>query len=185
MTFDEGINQSEKGLQKIIEGSNLLSETVVNAFLFTWQWWLGIGFFILPWVLWVIIRKKESTGRLLIAGFVTIILSLMIDLTASTLGLWSYPMKFSPVAPQLLLPYHFSLVPVAIMVVLQIKPKANPVLKGAIFAALAAFGGMNFVKMIHFYNPKGWSSVYDFFIFLSIFLVAYWISNLDSFKKLT
>jgi multisubunit Na+/H+ antiporter MnhE subunit len=185
MTFDEGLKQSEKGYHKFIEGNDLMSEAVGHAFLYTWQWWLGIALFILPWILWLMIRKKESTGRLLVGGFVAIILSFVIDLIATSQGLWSYPLKFSPIAPQLFLPYHFSLTPVAIMLVLQIKPKANPLIKGSIFAAIAAFGGMNFFAMLKFYDPKGWSTIYDFIIFLCIFLVAYWFSNMDSFRKIT
>ncbi|WP_408008129.1 CBO0543 family protein [Pseudalkalibacillus sp. A8] len=185
MTVKEGIKQTESAYEQLIEVNNLISEAVVNAFMFTWQWWFGIGLFIIPWIFWFLFRDKESTGRLLIGGFVTINLSLIIDLIALSYGLWSYPMKFLPIAPLLFLPYHFSLTPVAIMFVLQIKPRAKPLLKGLIFAAIAAFGGMNFFAMIDFYNPKGWSTIYDFFIFLSIFFVANWFSNMDSFKKIT
>jgi FtsH-binding integral membrane protein len=93
-------------------------------------------------------------------------------------------MKFSPIAPQLFLPYHFSLAPVAVMVTLQIKPRANPLLKGIIFAALAAFVGMNIFDMLNFYNPKGWPTYYDFVIYLILYFVAHWVSKSNSFRKL-
>lgn len=183
MTFKEGIEQTESAFQQLFEVNKLMSEAVVNAFMFTWQWWFGIGLFIIPWIIWFLFRNKENTGRLLLGGFVTIILSLITDLIALSYGLWSYPMKFSPIAPLLFLPYHFSLTPVAVMFVIQIKPRSKPLLKGLIFAAIAAFGGMKFFAVIGFYNPKEWLSIYDFFILLSFFFIAYWFSNLDSFKK--
>lgn len=185
MSFDEAIKETDRAIQRIIEENDLISDIVINAFMFTWKWWFGIGLFILPWILWLLFRKKESTGRLLIGGFVTIILSLVIDLIAITTGLWSYPVKFLPISPILFLPYHFSLVPVAIMFGLQIFPKANPLIKGVIYASIAAFVGMNFFDWIDFYNPKGWSKFYDFLIFLCLYMIAYWFSTLDSFKKIS
>ena len=184
MTVKEGIEQTDRAAEKLIEVNNLMTEATVNSFMFTWQWWFGMGLFIIPWIVWFLFRNKESTGRLLMGGFVTISLSLIIDLIALSYGLWSYPMVFSPIAPLLFLPYHLSLTPVAIMFTLQIKPEANALLKGSIFAAIGAFVGMNFFEMIDFYNPKGWLKIYDFFIYLFLFFIAYWFSNMDSFKKI-
>ncbi|PWW32099.1 hypothetical protein DFO73_101362 [Cytobacillus oceanisediminis] len=184
MSFEEGIQQSEKAYQKFVEVSSMFSDTVNHAFIFTWQWWLGVTLFIIPWVLWFTLRKKESTGRLLLGGFITIILSITIDLVALSLGLWSYPMVITTISPLLFLPYHFSLAPVAIMFTLQIKPGTNPLIKGIVFSAIAAFVGMNIFDLIDFYNPKGWSTFYDFFIFLTLYYVAYMVSNLNSFESL-
>ncbi|QCJ44883.1 hypothetical protein FAY30_25030 [Bacillus sp. S3] len=185
MAFTEGIKQVKEGIQLNIEGSKLMSDAVVNHFLFTWQWWFGIALFIVPWIIWLLYRKKDSTGRLLLGGLITIILSLIIDLIAVTLGLWSYPMKFSPIAPLLLLPYHFSLAPVAIMFTIQIKPKANSLIKGAIFSAFSAFVAMKFFVMIHFYDPKNWLSIYDFCIYLFLFYVAYWFSKIGGDRPIS
>jgi len=185
MSFSEGIKQAKEGTQLYIEANNIMSDAVVHHFLFTWQWWFGIGLFIVPWIIWLLLRKKESSGRLLLGGLITIILALLIDLIAISLGLWRYPMKFSPVAPLLLLPYHISIVPVAIMFTIQIKPKANSFLKGAIFAALAAFGGMKFFVLIHFYDPKNWLSIYDFCIYLFLFYVALWFSKIEGYKSIS
>jgi hypothetical protein len=184
VTVKQGLELSEKAALKLIEANQMLTDAVIHAFLFTWQWWLGIILFILPWLLWILFRPKKSTGRLLGSAFLTMTLSLLIDLIALSYGLWSYPMKFSPISPVLFLPYHLALAPVAIMFVLQIKPQANPFLKGSIFAAIAAFGGMNLFKVIGFYNPKNWSTLYDFFIFLFLFLCSYWLFNIKGYEKI-
>lgn len=185
MAFFEGIEQTRKAVKLIIEANKIMSDAIVNHFLFTWQWWFGIGLFIVPWIIWLLLRKKDSTGRLLLGGLITIILSIVIDLIAVRYGVWRYPMKFIPIAPMLLLPYHFSLVPVAIMFTLQIKPKANSLLKGAIFAAIAAFGGMKFFVWIHFYDPKNWLSIYDFCIYLFLYYAAFWFSKIEGNKSIS
>ncbi|MBO0959841.1 hypothetical protein J1P26_08900 [Neobacillus sp. MM2021_6] len=185
MAFTEGIEQSKEGTQLFIEANKIMSEAVVDHFLFTWQWWFGIGLFIVPWIIWLLFRKKEITGRLLLGGLITIILSLMIDLIAISLGLWRYPVKFIPVGPIFLLPYHLSLVPVAVMFTIQIKPKANLFVKGVIISAISAFGGMKFFVWIHFYEPKNWLSIYDFCIYMFLFYVAYWFTKIDGFQSIS
>ncbi|MGD6845575.1 CBO0543 family protein [Bacillus infantis] len=184
MCFKEGLTQSEKAYNQFTDTNSHFAEILLEDFLFTWQWWLGIGLFIIPWILWFFLRKRESTGRLLLGGLLTIILSLTIDLAALSTGLWSYPMVIIPLAPFLFLPYHFSLAPVGIMFTLQIKPNMNSFLKGVIFSALAAFAGMNLFNAIDFYNPKNWSTLYDFFIFLFLYYAAHSIIKLDSFEKI-
>ncbi|MFS0777586.1 CBO0543 family protein [Neobacillus sp. 3P2-tot-E-2] len=184
MAFQKGLIQSENAYNQLTEVSSLFAKTVKGEFLSTWQWWFGVALFIVPWIVWFLLRKKDSTGRLLLAGFITILLSLSVDLVALSLGLWSYPMVIIPFAPFLFLPYHFSLAPVAVMFALQIKPKMNNLIKGIIFSSIAAFGGMNFFNAIDFYNPKNWSTLYDFLIFLTFYYTAYWVTRIESFKSL-
>lgn len=43
--------------------------------LFTWQWWIGVALTIVPWLLWIIFRKKESTLRFLTVGFFVMFIS--------------------------------------------------------------------------------------------------------------
>ncbi|MEK5442390.1 MULTISPECIES: CBO0543 family protein [unclassified Fredinandcohnia] len=184
MAYEKGIAQSEKAYNQLTEISSLFAKTVTEEFLLTWEWWFGIALFIVPWIVWFRFRKKDSTGRLLLGGILTILLSLTVDLAALSLGLWSYPMIIIPLAPFLFLPYHFSLAPVAVMLALQIKPKMNPLLKGILFSAIAAFGGMNFFNAIDFYNPKNWSTLYDFIIFLTFYYAAYSVTKIESYAKL-
>lgn len=184
MAFEEGLEKSEKAYEQFTEISAAFADIVKNDFITTWQWWVGLALFIIPWLVWIKYRKKDSTGRLLLAGLLIIILSLTIDLAALSLGLWSYPLIIIPLAPFLFLPYHFSLAPVGIMFALQIKPQMNSLLKGILFSAIAAFGGMNFFNAIDFYNPKSWSTLYDFVIFLTLYYAGYWITRMESLHRL-
>jgi hypothetical protein len=35
---------------------------------FSWRWWLAVALSIVPWILWIKIKSKNNTGRLLFVG---------------------------------------------------------------------------------------------------------------------
>jgi hypothetical protein len=69
---------------------------------------------ILPWILWVIFRKKESTARLLFASFIIMLLSSTLDAVGVDHGKWMYPIKVSPL-PTISYSFRYSLLPVLTM----------------------------------------------------------------------
>ncbi|MEW9673622.1 hypothetical protein [Ammoniphilus sp. 3BR4] len=79
MTFQEGLNQVDKAGQKVVEANQMITDAVIQAFLFTWKWWVGLALLVVPWILWAIFRKKESSVRLLLAGFVIMVISTILD----------------------------------------------------------------------------------------------------------
>lgn len=55
--------------------------------LFHWDFWVTLVYFtLLPWVIWIKYRKKESTQRLLFVGFYVIIISSWLDFIGVTYG---------------------------------------------------------------------------------------------------
>ncbi|MEH7097961.1 CBO0543 family protein [Neobacillus vireti] len=184
MTIEEGLRQAEQGYLKIVEANSLMADATKNAFLFTWRWWLGIALIILPWTLWFMFRKKESTNRLLLAGFTSMLLSYAIESIAMSLGKWSYPFKVVPFSPMLFLPFDLSMLPVAVMFFIQLKPNINPFIKAIVFGVLGAFVLEPIFEKICFYNAKDWLHTYDFFLHSSIFLTSYWLSSMNNFEKI-
>ncbi|WP_205516326.1 CBO0543 family protein [Paenibacillus sp. SYP-B3998] len=178
------MNQLEQAHQKVTEANALINEAIMNTFLFTWRWWLGIALFIVPWIVWIIFRKKESTDRLLYAGLSSILLGLIIEMFALSMGMWSYPVKFIPNAGLAFLPYHFSTLPVGVMFTLQWMPKINAVLKGILLGIVCAYGIEPFFAKSGFYNPKNWYYFYDVFIYFFIYMVANWLSSRNYFDQL-
>jgi hypothetical protein len=151
--------------------------------LFTWQWWLGVLLTIVPWILWFFFRKKESTYRLLASGFIVIIMSSWLDFVGIALGLWHYNYDVLPFLPSYL-PWDFTLIPVIIMSLIQIKPDSNPYIKALIFAGGSAFIGEPLFKSIKTYNPENWKSIYSFPLLFCIYLLGHYISSRDSFDKI-
>ena len=133
----------------------------VNHTLFTWQWWVGILLTIVPWVLWIIIRNKDSSNRLLFVGFFVMIFTSYLDFIGVEYGLWYYEYKVLPTIPAYI-PWDFSLFPVAIMLLLQYKPNFSPYIKSILFGASSAFIGEPFFASIKLYSPINWRYLYSF-----------------------
>lgn len=76
------MNDSFQKLSKIydtVQNTTMdLRHLWITYSLFTWRWWLTVALTILPWVIWIIIRKKESTARLLLAGLTVMVISALL-----------------------------------------------------------------------------------------------------------
>lgn len=141
---------------------------------FTWHWWLELGLTVLPWAVWVIIRKKDSTVRLLCAGFFVLNISSYLDMLGLSLGLWGYNSALIPTIPSYA-PWNFSLLPVAAMVFYQYKPTVSPFLKALLFAGFSAFVWEPFFSWLRIYEPMHWRHIYSFPIFVLIYLLGHFI----------
>jgi hypothetical protein len=151
--------------------------------LFTWQWWLGIAFTIIPWVVWFILRNRNSTGRLLFAGSFVALISLTLDNIGVQLSLWNYTRPVTPAIPSYV-PFDFSLMPISIMFLIQILNKRNPWIVGLIYGLVVSFIGEPFFKFIDVYNPVHWGKSYSFPIYGFIYVVAHKIALSDKFSNL-
>lgn len=153
-----------------------------NCFL-TWQWWLCLVLLIVPWALWIRYRKKESTGRLLLAAFVVMSISTHLDTIGIVLGVWSYNIDIILLFPCLVI-YDLSLLPVATMVFLQYKPGMNPFIKAVIYSGVCSFVVQPLFEWLRFYNPQYWKHYYSFPIFIWLYLLAHFCVTRESFEKL-
>jgi hypothetical protein len=149
----------------------------------TWRWWLGVGLAIIPWVLWLIFKKKESANRLLFVGFFIMLITSWIDLMGILFGLWSYYFNVVPFSPAFI-PWDFTLLPVSIMFLLQIKPKISPVIKAIAFSVFSSFLAELFFVWLGTYNPKYRKYFHSFPIVIVIYLISDWFSKRSDFKKL-
>jgi hypothetical protein len=183
MNFEEGLKQVDKASEKIVEANQMVTDAIMNAFLFTWQWWIGFAMLVVPWILWAILRKKQSSARLLFAGFFVIIFSAILDTFGVENGLWSYPVKVIP-SPTVSYAFRLSLLPVLVMFFLQYKPNFNPFIKAIIFGGLGAYVGMPIMAMLDLYKKINWAYTYSFFILTVMYLLAHWFSRTNSFDKI-
>lgn len=94
----------------------------MDHILFTWKWWLAVSSLLLPWIIWLIFRKKESQDRLLYVGFFIIVVSSALDTTGLGLSLWCYPITIFPIIHGFA-KYDISILPVSTMLFIQILPK--------------------------------------------------------------
>jgi hypothetical protein len=153
-----------------------------NVFL-TWRWWLCFALTIIPWVLWIIFRKKGSSARLLFAGFLTVIISMYLDDIGVELNFWDYNVDFDAIDPSFIL-WDMTVLPVTTMFLLQVKPRIHPVFKAIALATLAAFIVEPFFAWMNYYDTEKWRFIYSFPIYIVIYLLAYLCSRAKTFEPL-
>ena len=150
---------------------------------FTAPWWLGVALTVLPWLVWWPLRKRTSTARLLYAGLFVALISITIDIVGDQLGLWHYRYNVIPFLPTYV-PWGLTLMPVAVMLLLQWEPGAGVWAKSAIFAALSSFAAEPLFEMLGIYKPVHWHSAYSFPIQFFVFAGAWAFTKHRSFVPL-
>ncbi|MEH7495402.1 CBO0543 family protein [Neobacillus niacini] len=123
------INEQYKSLD---DAHTRLSEIWVNDILFSFGWITTLLLTVVPWIVWFIFRKKESSTRLMVGGLWAMLISSWLDYVGVTLGLWRYYNKLIPLIPDYIA-WDFALMPVTIVFFLQIKPQVSPIIKGQHF----------------------------------------------------
>jgi len=107
----------------------------------------------------------------------------LLDVCGVEAGLWSYNIDIDPFTPSFLT-FDFSLLPVATMVFLQCKPEFNPVLKAIVYSAFSCFIFQPIFVWLGIYNRLQWKDYYSFPFLIIIYLIAYYCSTRETFKKL-
>lgn len=175
--LDGNQNQIEHLIEKKIQ-------IWIDYVLFSGLWWMGVGLSIIPWIIWFVIRKKESTDRLLYIAFYVMTISVLLDIIGDQIGLWHYRYHVIPVLPTYF-PWDITLMPLSVILLLQVKPHVNPWLKAIFFALLASYVGEPFFDWLSVYEPKNWRYSYSVPIQIAIYMTAHYISKRDRFAKLT
>ena len=175
--IDSNQNQIEQLIDKKIQ-------IWLDHVLFSGLWWMGVALSIIPWILWFVIRKRDSTDRLLYIAFYVMSLAVVLDILGDQLGLWHYRYHVIPVLPTYF-PWDITLMPLAILVLLQIKPAINPWYKAIFFALLSSYGGEPFFDWLGVYVPTNWRYSYSVPIQIAIYMSAYYLSRRNRFASLS
>lgn len=170
----------DKNLNQITDLIHEKLHIWVHYEVFSWQWWIGLCITIIPWFVWYAVsRNNLNRDRFLFAGFLTLIISVALDVIGDQYGLWHYRFNILPILPTYF-PWDFTLMPVTIMIFLQIKPNANPFVKSFLFALFASFVGEPLFYWIDSYNPIHWRFIYSVPIQIFIYLIAYYFCKTRS-----
>ncbi|NRD77311.1 hypothetical protein HPT25_07340 [Bacillus sp. BRMEA1] len=172
--IDENIAEIHKLIQKKIE---IWSDYV----LFSGLWWLSIGLSVIPWIIWYVLRKKNSTDRILYAGFFVMTISLALDILGDQFSLWHYRYNVLPIVPTYF-PWDITLMPVSVMILLQVKANGNPLIKAILFGLFSAYLAEPFFHWLEIYVPTKWRYTYSFPIQIILYLVAHYLSRREKFS---
>ncbi|WP_174733196.1 CBO0543 family protein [Mesobacillus harenae] len=177
------ITDLDKAYELADKAHSLKTQVWLDEVIFSFQWWTGLFLTVIPWIIWIILSKKESKNRFLYTAFLLIIISSFFDLVGVQLGLWRYYYEVIPFIPSFV-PYDWTLIPVIIISLIEYKPKASPYIKGFVFAFVTAFIGSPIFEYFHFYKRIDWEIYYSFPIYFLIYLFGFWASkrrNFDSY----
>lgn len=154
-----------------------------KSMVFCDAWWVLLLITIIPWLIWIWIRRKESSGRLLCAAMFIIIVSCYMDLLGVAYGHWLYPVKLVPTFPPFA-PWDFTLFPVAVMVFIQFYPNLSPYIKGVVFSFISAFIVEPFFIWLNLYDQGKWKHIYSFAIYFPLYLAASYIVTRLQYEKI-
>lgn len=174
--IDSNVNQIEQLINEKIQ-------IWIEYVLFTPLWWLGVALSILPWIFWFKYRKKDSTDRLLYVGLFVMVISLVLDVIGDQFGLWHYRYNVIPVLPTYL-PWDLTLMPVAVMTLIQFRPEIHPLIKASFFALTTSYVVEPIITLMKIYQPIQWNYTYSVPIQIVIYLAAHYLSRRTKFSSL-
>jgi hypothetical protein len=174
--IDANVNQIHELIQK-------KTQIWSNYVLFSGLWWLGVGMTIIPWIIWLVIRSQKSSDRLLYAGFFVMTISLILDVLGDQLGFWHYRFNVIPVLPTYA-PWDITLMPVAVMLLLQYTAKSNPFIIALLFSLATSYIAEPFFEWLEIYETLSWHYSYSVPIQFVIYITAHYISRRKEFSNL-
>lgn len=154
----------------------------IDHVVFTWRWWLGVSFIFVPIVIWLLLRKKDSTDRSLYIGLFISTISAYLDFIGVYFGLWDYQYEVFP-AIKVFFPWNSIVLPVTIMFLFQIKPNINPWIKAFIYGGLTSFVALPLFTYMSIYKPLHWNYLYSLPIQIILYMLTYLLSKRDKFAS--
>jgi hypothetical protein len=144
-----------------------LNNWLKNEFL-SWEWWILVGFLVVPWVIWAKLVKRDLLLEALLYGSIICILTTLLDLIGLPFRFWDYPIEFIPIIPRAF-PFDFSMIPVAYMLLYQYFRTWKSFIIAQIIMALAyAFIGEPFCTWIELVSYIKWTYIYSFVYYIIV-----------------
>lgn len=175
-------NNIRKVIGTVVNGNINYFDLWKQHILFTWQWWFQVGFVVVSVMVWILFRKKNSTGRLLYAGFFTLLVISWLDFVGNSYGLWYYPYKIIPTLPPFM-PWEIMLC-VEVLFLLQYKQAVSLWVKALVLGLFNAFIAEPIFHLMGLYIPVHWKYIYSVPIYFVIYLMAHFIVHGNSFQRL-
>lgn len=157
----------------------------LNNELFTWNWWLLVGFIVLPLILWIKVFDRKRILELLLVWTLVIIPTSYLDSIGIDLKFWVYPVQFIPLTPRAL-PFDFFMVGIAYMLLYQFFSSWRKYLIVLVIMAFTyAFIGEPLSQALNLVHYIKWKYIYSFFYYIILGVTVKWIVNKckDQYKQ--
>ncbi|UFU00761.1 hypothetical protein KO561_07445 [Radiobacillus kanasensis] len=152
--------------------------------LFTFDWWLLLAFFILPWVLWVKLVDRDRIVENFLFGMFIIKITTITDILGTEIDFWQYPTSLFPIFPRAF-PFDISMVPVALMLLYQYFNTWKSYIIALIsMAGVFAFIGEPFSVWKELVIYIKWNYIYSFFFYIIVGIsIRAFVIKLKNLKK--
>ncbi|WP_113928000.1 CBO0543 family protein [Bacillus sp. P14.5] len=130
------------------------------------EWFLLLGFFTVPWIIWFFLKKRRLLVESILFGVIVMLITLLLDTVGLQFRLWEYPIEFVPVIPRAF-PFDISMVPVPYMLMCQyFKTGKSFGAALVIMAASYAFIGEPFCEWLSLVHYVNWHYFYSFVYYI-------------------
>lgn len=144
-----------------------LNDWLKNEFL-TWEWWILVGFLVVPWVIWAKLVKRDMILEILLFGTIIIITTTLLDVVGLQYRFWDYPIAFLPIIPRAF-PFDFSMIPVAYMLLYQyFRTWKFFIIAQIIMALTYALIGEPFCEWVELVYYLEWKYSYSFIYYIIV-----------------
>ncbi|MBS4214753.1 MULTISPECIES: CBO0543 family protein [Neobacillus] len=143
--------------------------------LFSFQWWLLLIIFILPWIIWWRYVDKSRLKEILLFGSLLMLLVGLLDDIGVTTHLWSYPYKLVQVLPRLV-PIDYGILIVAHMTVYQFYKKWKSfIIVNLVMATIFTFIFEPLSVWLNIYKLDNWKYIYSLPIYVAKAVFIKWL----------
>ncbi|WP_070121370.1 CBO0543 family protein [Bacillus marinisedimentorum] len=135
--------------------------------LFTWQWWVLVGFLVIPWGIWFLLVDRKRILEILLFGMMTSVIVITLDVYGHHNGFWGYPIELFPADPGGI-SFDLGMIAVAFMLLYQYFVPWRTYLPALLAMAVGfAFIGEPFANRLQLYHLLDWKYRYSFVLYLT------------------
>ena len=143
--------------------------------LFTFQWWLLLTIFILPWILWWRYVDKNRLKEIVLFGSLLMLLVGLMDDIGVTAHFWSYPHKLVQIVPRLV-SIDYGILIVAHMSIYQFFGKWKSfIIVNLIMASIFTFIFEPLTVWLDIYKLDHWKYIYSLPIYVAKAVFVKWL----------
>lgn len=139
------------------------------------EWWLQLVIFIIPWLFFIRLARRDRLPELALYGSWVLILAETLDHIGYELGLWYYPTELAPLFPRFE-EVNLSALPVIYMLVYQYFPSwMRFTVAISITAVIFTLAAEPALIGLGLYNLLHWKPYYGLPIYIAIGLLLKWL----------
>lgn len=165
------------------QSDKMLHKIWFDEMLFTWQWWLLLVVFLVPWIVWWKLVDKKRIFEILTYGLMVTLMSISFDAIGVEFDFWEYHYQLIPLLDVLIV-FDISILTVTYMLFYQYTQSWKWFIAGHIvIAGIFAFMAEPALVYMGFYQLLKWKYIYSFPIYFGIAIFLRWVIGL--FKRLS